>query len=328
MEHLLACEGQLHRAVRDPRRQGGQHGVRMGRQLGAEAAADIAADDPDVVLRHVEHRGQDRLPAVQHLVGAEQDELAATPIGQRRVRLHHGMGLQGRRILHLDLHRCRRIRGVRVARRRVGRRVATILRGDGPVDVVGEGGIDGVGRVADLDRIGGGPRLLEGLGHHAGDGLAVMADAIVDEFGADLLALLPLFRGVAIGQHRDHAGHPLGDGGVERRDPALGDGGGHEVAVGDPLRLLVLVGVSGCAGDFRLAIDPVQGLADQPVLDRVEGRDPDGMRHVDHGKSPQAWVASATTDRSVRRVSGILKSLEPKPRAPRSTSSAARSTAD
>ena len=124
--------------------------------------------------------------------------------------LHHGMGLDRRRIGNVDLDGGRSEGGFGVARSSVGRAVAPRLRHEGLVLGARQLDDDRIRRIADENRRGCGSRLLEGLGHDDRDGLPVMVDAIVDQFGADLLAFLALFRSVAIGDDRDHTGHALG----------------------------------------------------------------------------------------------------------------------
>ena len=146
------------------------------------------------------------------------------------MRLHLGMGLERRRVGHVE-HDGRLGEGcLDVADGRIGRGRAAVLGLESLLLVTGEVDHDRVGSVADVDRISRGSRLLEGLRHHYRDGLPVMIDAIARERRRDLRTRFAGLRRILVREHREDARHLLGHRSVERGDPSLGDGRGYEVA--------------------------------------------------------------------------------------------------
>ena len=104
MEHLLTCQRRLHWPVELARSDRRQNRVGIDPKLGAKPAADVRADQPDVLDWNVEGPGDRVAPLIQHLVRGMKDEVVAVPHGQCCVGLHHGLALQRRGVRHVELH--------------------------------------------------------------------------------------------------------------------------------------------------------------------------------------------------------------------------------
>ena len=116
---FLAVEHQLHRRagfLREPR---ADQAFGAERQLAAEAAAHVLADDADVGLRNRERAGEVLARRVDALRGDPGRQLVAVPLADRAVRLHAGVRDDVRRVGLLD--------GVRRVSE-AGREVAGFLR--------------------------------------------------------------------------------------------------------------------------------------------------------------------------------------------------------
>ena len=114
-------------------------------------------------------------------------------------------------------------------------------------------------------------RLLEGVRDNQGDGLTVMMDAVVLEdveplavLGIDVGLVLAVreLRGIAVRQHRHHAGRRLGGGGVDGGDDAPGDRARDDDPVAESRTRIELGGVLRSARDFRPAVDAADRLPD------------------------------------------------------------------
>src|SRR5258708_6210717 len=67
VKELGACHRRLHRAAKHACADCGEGRVDIMRQLAAEAAADIASDDADILLRNMERSGETFLRARRQL---------------------------------------------------------------------------------------------------------------------------------------------------------------------------------------------------------------------------------------------------------------------
>src|ERR1700722_659356 len=103
MEHLLTCKRRLHWPVELARSDRRQNRVGIDPKLGTKPAADVRADQPDVLDWNVEGPGDRVAPLTQHLVGGMKNEAVAVPHGQCCVGLHHGLALQRRGVRHVEL---------------------------------------------------------------------------------------------------------------------------------------------------------------------------------------------------------------------------------
>ena len=282
VEDLLPGEGDLHRPAGLTRADRGQDGVCIHPQLGAEAAADIAADDADISERQPEGPGDRLLRLVEHLVGGEDREPVALPHRDGGMRLHHRVALQRRGVGHVEPYRGGAEGADEIAICGVGR----ALRLLGHFREAGIGGqrvFPGLPVVLHAHPVGRRARLLEGLGDHQRDRLAVMPHFRAGKHGAGLaMVAAALWRRVPPGQHLDHAGQGFGGGGVDGGDPAAADRGRHDETIGGRAGLADLVGVARRPGDLQRTVDPVQRPADKARLRGVEQVRPDGRVHLDH----------------------------------------------
>ena len=276
MEHLLPRQRRLHRPVELARRDRRQDGVGVDPELGAEAAADEGADQPHILDRDLQGPGDRVASLIEHLVRGVKGELVALPHGQRGMRLHHRVALQRRGVGHVELHRRRGEGAGEIAHRAVGRS-ATAVAGRAPdpgrcANCIFPGALV----IAHAHEIGGGPGLLEGLGHDERDRLAVVRHLRAGEHGVGLVMIAGALLGrVSIGQHQDHARRSLGRTRIDGLDPALADRRFDDEAIGRRRPLLHLVGVARAAGDLQPAVDAVERLADDALradIERVRSR--------------------------------------------------------
>ena len=216
-------------------------------RLHAEAAADVAGDDADLVVGHLQHVL--RQLGLEHM-GALQGGVDGVAAFGRLVDADAAARLHGRCRHAIDdevmLDDMRRLCECRVGRLLVALDLdeADVVRAILPHQR--HAGLDGVagrddGRqrlVVDLDQFGSIDRLKIGLGNHEGDVVADHANAILDEAGiarpiarAAIAALEPAgHRQVAeagglvvgAGQHREHAGCGFGLRRVDRADARMG----------------------------------------------------------------------------------------------------------
>src|ERR1700733_15792382 len=107
MENLLTCKRRLHWPVELARSDRRQDGVGVDPKLGAKPAADVRADQPDVLDRNLEGSSDCVAALIEHLVRGMKDEVVAVPCGQRGVGLHHGLALQRRGVSDVELYRSR-----------------------------------------------------------------------------------------------------------------------------------------------------------------------------------------------------------------------------
>ena len=268
VEHQRPLQGQLHRPAGRLGAQRGEDGVGADEQLPAETAADIGRDQADIVLGNTQRLGDVAAAPGDHLVGGPDRQLVALPGGDGGVRLHHGVGVIGGGVGLVQLDRGGGESGVEVADTGVGIALAGRRRA-----VLGAGQVEAAlgALVLDLDQVGGGAGLLEGLGDHDGHGLMVVLDLrTAQEVGGVEVALGQL-AGVGGVDDRQHARRGLGAGQIHRDDAAFGDGGAQGVAVGDVLQgVVALIGVGRRAGGLQRAVDAVGRLADDlQLVDRI-----------------------------------------------------------
>ncbi|MGY4420380.1 hypothetical protein ACVWY2_002805 [Bradyrhizobium sp. JR6.1] len=218
------------------RRDRDQGILAIGKQLGAEAAADIRADHPHVFLRHLQdHVAEDLAQAVAALAADRQRQmiLLGVVLGDRGAGLHE-IGNDAR-IDDGDLgYRMRLGEGglgrALVADRDVEQQIAGLVRPHlrrallhrihqaghrrqrRPLDVDG------------LDRVAG---MIDGIGDHKGDGVADMAHLILGEdrirrcgerigFEIEQARQAAELGDIGRGQDQRHAGHAAGLAGIDR----------------------------------------------------------------------------------------------------------------
>ena len=237
-EALRPLSQPAYRPLQLARRPADDRVLRIGRDLGSEAAADIRRDHPELVLRLVEHEGaEQQAHRMRGLGGAVEGELllALVVLGHRRARLHRMRDdalvdeLQPRgvrRRLESGVNRLRRFLAgeIPVEAEIVGRLLVDLRRA---VQMRGLGDRRRIeSLVVDFDELGRIRRLFGGLGDDRGHDLADIAHlALRDDrpFGLDHggavlrrdtpaagQAADPVRVGVRPGQHRHHAGRRLG----------------------------------------------------------------------------------------------------------------------
>ena len=131
------------------------------------------------------------------------------------------------------------------------------------------------------------------LGRHRGDPLARKAHPLRCEDRPILDRVAPV--GIEVGelgadQHRDHARHRLGGGGVDRDDPRVGQRGAQDLAV-QHSRHVDVAGEPGPAADL-LARVLARLRAPDPVGNRVCGRGLGGAQRPTSGRSGAPTSAS------------------------------------
>ena len=161
----------------------------------------------------------------------------------------------------------------------------------------------------DAHHRGGRGSLLERIGDHEGDRKSEVGHIVVVERGHGTReavrqidrAKRMLRRGVVLGENKAYARRTLGIADIHCGDAASGDRRGHDDAVERSAVGRVFVGIGRLACHFQAAIDAIERKPDRSVKFAFS-----------HGCFPQMVpVASPKTARSVRRASGILKSLWP-----------------
>ncbi len=174
----------LDRPLQMPRAPGGEHVLGVERGLHAEAAADVADQDADLL-------GRDAQDILGELVAQARRRLATDPqrdaSGRRVETRQRGARLDrtGRQALvdEFEFDHVRRLRKGGVALHGIAvARLAGEVAGRGRPDQrspvgkrIGDGRDRGQRGVADVDRLGGVARLLAGFGHHRSHGLADVA---------------------------------------------------------------------------------------------------------------------------------------------------------
>ena len=257
-----------------PRGRDGEGTVRPGPELASEPRPDEPGNDPDVLLRQSEHLREDVLEV--------EDALGLLVDGQHRAIPGRDRSLQLDRVVRLGWHDIGLVELDRRARKRLLDVSALALEALGR----GEGGGHDVGLVVGheiggdvglLLVVGGAHRVGRGLGalervrHRERDVLAVVANVVVGERRAtlvdDAFEAGPEGRAedlpdVSAMEHRPHAGHLLGGGGVELRDAAVGDRRFDRHGVQHPGKVKV-GGVLGLAGHFQRAVPARRAAADR-----------------------------------------------------------------
>ena len=282
-EVLAALRHPLHRPVQPARGLGRQGIFAVGEGLGAEAAADIAGDDADLVLRHPEHARQGLAQAVHALARDGEGEAlrARIVLGDDAAGLHV-VGDQAL-VLDLDLHHLGGLGEGGVDRRlvahgRVERDVVGLLVPHG-ARAARDGAADADDRrphrVVDADRLDGVAGLDQRVGDHEGDGVADMLHAALgqqrDVGDVVLAAVAVRQRRLALdvaetgdvlgGQHEVHARHRPGGLDVGDGEGGVGVRAAQERRMQAALRRVV-VAVIALAGDQPTVLDPAQRLAE------------------------------------------------------------------
>ena len=278
VEHLLARQRRLHRPTQLARRQRAQDRVREDRQLAAEAAADVAADDSHLLRCQHQRVGHPVVRAVDELRRAVHRHPVAVPPGEARMRLHLRMDLHRRGVGAVEAHLGRLERRPEIADRAVGLGAVGRLGLEGPVQVGFERVIALMRLVVDLHQPRGGARLLEGLGDDVGRRLAVVMHPVVGQARQRPREAVVAFGGVrclrrrvAVRHHQQHARCALGFGSVDGDDVAAGDGGLDDEAVGGRRGALAhFVGIWRRARHLQAAVDAVGRAADLAVAVVVE----------------------------------------------------------
>ena len=224
----------------------GQGHVRPDHRLGAERAADILSQYPDLGRRQPEQRGDGQLHGLDALAGVIHSQLVTVPSRCGGQRLDRVVVVGGEPERRVDADLGSREPGVHVAARGPAWQQAA----EDPVRVVSvsaalldRGDRRGFG-VADLDEGGGVLRLLPGGGHDDRDGLPGVVDDIVlhrEEGLARRGAAQqrgdqrhPVhLRGVVMGEDPGYPVGVLGLGSVDRGDPATGYLGADDLGVGE-----------------------------------------------------------------------------------------------
>ncbi len=189
-EVLGAIRGPAHRLLQFARGDRQQRVFAIGKQLGAEAAADIRADHPHLLDRNLQDvLAQDVAQPVAALAADRQGQVIALGVvfADRRARLHEAC--DHARINDRDFgdrmrFRERLVGGLLVADRHVEQHVAGMtgpdLRG-ARLERVDDAGHGRQRSPLDLDRLDGVARLIDGAGHDEGNGVADMAHFIAGE---------------------------------------------------------------------------------------------------------------------------------------------------
>ncbi|MEY9264128.1 hypothetical protein ABIF23_003523 [Bradyrhizobium elkanii] len=208
----------------------------IGKQLGAKAAADIRADYPHVLLRHLQdHVAEDLAQAVAALAADRQRQmiLLGVVFGDRSARLHE-IG-DDARIDDGDLGHRMRLRervlgGLLVADRDVEQHIAGLVRPDLRrilLHRIDEADRRRQRRPFDVDRLDRVTGMIDGVGDHKGHRVADMAHLVLGEdrirrcgerIGLEIeQARQPAeFGDVGGGQDQRHAGHAAGLAGIDR----------------------------------------------------------------------------------------------------------------
>ncbi len=206
-EHLLPREHVLDRPLDHARGQHREHGVVAREDLAAEAAAHERAHHAYVLAWNLEGRCNGGGGLAHHLQRVMHRHLAvALPHGHGGVHLHRVVVLDGRVVHRVDGAR----RGLQALVDVAAPRVGLVARVDGGRRVgVAHVGIEADARlgrvVAHLHQRGRMARLLDGLGHHKADELAVVVnDGVLQQRRGAREAVLRRF-----GRGRRHLGHVL-----------------------------------------------------------------------------------------------------------------------
>ena len=108
--------------------------------------------------------------------------------------------------------------------------------------------------------------------------------------------------------HQQHTGASLGRSGINFSHRAFSDGGLQYEAVAGLTAFLHFMRIGGLAHHFKSTVDAVNRFAHQALAIFIQRVARSGLVHVHYRGRFQASVRTA---RSVRRSSGILKSLWP-----------------
>src|SRR5207248_9464461 len=165
--------------------------------------------------------------------------------------------------------------------------------------------------------------LLEGFGNHESDGETKETYSVGIERGFRACEAIGqvnrtpggLRRRIVLRQNEQHTRRALCIAHIHADDATLADCRGNDETIRGFALHRVFERVLGFAGHLQRTVDAVERAADRTSEIALR-----------HGRSPQlSWAACASVARSVRRASGILKSLWPYPRAFRSAAMPAAS---
>lgn len=99
---LAARQGQLDGPPGVPRGHRGQYGLRAGRPLAAETAADVLGDDGDLVLPEPEQGGEFVTYEGRALAGVVDGQVAVLPAGGGGVRFHRVVVQRGHGVRRVE----------------------------------------------------------------------------------------------------------------------------------------------------------------------------------------------------------------------------------
>ena len=271
MEHLLTRQRRLHWPVKLARSDRRQNGVGVDPKLGAKAAADERADQPDVLDRNVEGPGDRVATLIQHLVRGVKDEVVVLPHGQRGVGLHHGVALQWRSVSHVELHRSRGEGAGEITHRAIGRRPELRVRHARLIQTAAQTEFSRRAVIAHAHEVGSRSGLLESLGDYERDRQAIVQHLRACEHGVGYVMIACALLGrISIGQHQDDAGRSLRRTRIDGLDLSLADRRFHNIAVRSRRPLLHLVGVASAACDLEPSVDAIERLADDALRADIE----------------------------------------------------------
>ena len=207
----------------------------IGKQLCAEAAADVGADHPHLFHRHLQHHAaQDFAQAMAALAADRQRQVIALGVvfGDRGARFHE-VGDDARIDDRYFGDRMRLGKGglgcLLVADRHVEQHIAGLVGPDlrrALLDGVDEADHRGQRRPFDVDRLDRVAGLVDGIGDHEGHGVADMAHLVLGEdrvwragegigFQVEQARQIAEIADLGRGQNQRHARHPAGLGDVD-----------------------------------------------------------------------------------------------------------------
>jgi hypothetical protein len=181
MKHHLAGHHQLDGATQIARRSAGEQRVRPWKQFAAEPGAKVLHDHAHLIFRHAEHQRHDLSLIDNRLRCFVERIICPVECGDSRVQFDRVVRLDRRGVGLIDLERSGgigegsvNVASLRIDRRRIFRRH---LRSH----------IGLARRIAYLHRAGRRGCLLEGIGDHHGNVLAVVVDGVILERRAFLV---------------------------------------------------------------------------------------------------------------------------------------------
>jgi hypothetical protein len=308
MEHLLAGQHRLDRTTELARGERAQDHVGVDRQLAAETAADVAADDTHVCLRDHQRVRDPFARAFDELGRAVNHHPVSLPPRQARMRFHLRVDVKWGAVGFIDAHRGGCEGRLEIADRAVGFGPVRGLRLESAVEVILQRMGTGLGVVVDPHQARSGARLLDGFSDNERHRVAVLAHLRIGKArkgsGEPVVALVRecRLRGrIAVGQHQQHTGRTLGARGVDSDDPAAGDGSLDDEAASRTLAVAHFVGIRRGTCYLEATINAVGGtpvLAVPILVERIRRR---GLVHLHEGFLMSSRLRTAR--RSVRAAS-------------------------